>query len=158
MCPGNPTWKWETVAHGVNAFLIWIPTAEDLARIDGMQMSVPKIIAHAPVTSWAHQDVSPEFVMEPVWVHVDGVPWAVGSLVGNTLDVDLCSLQSQGIVRVLVAMRDLAALEKHKDGDNHPCLEVVALLHLSGYRFRFWRGAVGYMPDPRFRPFFLEGQ
>jgi hypothetical protein len=76
-------------------------------------------------------------------VHVDGVPdsvrhflglWAVGSLIGSTLDVDLYSLRRQGIVRILVAMRDLAALEKDKG-----CLEVVSLLHLSGYRFRFRR-------------------
>jgi hypothetical protein len=45
MCPGNPTWKWEAVPHGNNAYLIALPTAEDLLRIDGMQMSVPKINA-----------------------------------------------------------------------------------------------------------------
>jgi hypothetical protein len=132
MCPGNPAWKWEAVPHGVNAFLIGIPTAEDLSRIDGMQMSVPKINAQALVSSWVHQDVKPGFVMEPVWVHVDGVPdsvrhflglWAVGSLIGTTLDVDLFSLRSQGIIRVLVAMRDPTALEK-----NNGCMEVIALL------------------------------
>jgi hypothetical protein len=98
--------------------------------------------------------------MEPIWVHVDGVPdsvrhflglWIVGSLIGSTLDVDSYSLWSLGIVRVLVAMRDPTALEKDKG-----CLEVVALLHLNGYRFRFWREAVGYKPDPRFRPFFWK--
>jgi hypothetical protein len=101
--------------------------------------------------------------MKPVWVHVDGIPdsvrhflglWAVGTLIGSTLDVDLYTLRSQGIVRVLVAMRDVAALEKDKTGDKLPCLEVVALLHLNGYRFSFRREAVGYKPDPRFRPFF----
>jgi hypothetical protein len=161
MCPGNPTWKWEAVPHGVNAFLIGIPTSEDLSRIDGMQMSVPKINAHALVSSWAHQDVIPEFVMKPVWVHVDGVPdsvrhflglWPVGTLIGSPIEVDLFNLRSQRIVRLLVAMRDLAALEKDKG-----CLEVVARLHLNGYRFCFRREAVGYKTDPRFRPF-LEGR
>jgi hypothetical protein len=61
MCPGNPAWKWEAVPHGVNAFLIGIPTAEDLSRIDGMQMSVPKINAQALVSLWVHQDVKPLF-------------------------------------------------------------------------------------------------
>jgi hypothetical protein len=93
MCPGNPTWKWEAIAHGANAFLIGIPTAEDLSRIDGMHMSVPKIKAQALISSWKQHDIVPEFVMEPVWVHVDGVPytvrhfhglWAVGSLIGST--------------------------------------------------------------------------
>jgi hypothetical protein len=110
MCPGNPTWKWEAVDHAVNAFLIGIPTVEDLSRIDGMQMSVPKKNAQALVTSWAHQDVTPEFVMEPVWVHVDGVPdsvrhflglWAVGTLIGSTLDVDLYSLRARGLLEVV---------------------------------------------------------
>jgi hypothetical protein len=82
----------------------------------------------------------------------------VGTLIGSTLDVDSYSLRSQGIVRALVAMRDLAALEKDKDGEKPPWLEVVAVLHLNGYRFRFRREAVGYKPDTRFRPFFLEGQ
>jgi hypothetical protein len=99
-------------------------------------------------------------------VHVDGVPdsvrhflglWAVGTLVGSTLDVDLYTLRSQGIVRIQVAMRDVAALDKDGSGGNSPCLEVGALLHLNGYRFRFRREASGYKPDPRFRPFFWKG-
>jgi hypothetical protein len=53
-------------------------------------------------------------------------------------------------------MRDVAALEKYKVGDKPPCLEVVALLHLSGYRFHFRREAVGFKPDPRFRSFFWK--
>jgi hypothetical protein len=81
--------------------------------------------------------------MEPVWVHIDGVPytvrhfhglWAVGYLIGSTMDVDLVSLRSQGIVRILISMRDLDALEKDLDGTNPPCLEVVAWLKINGYR------------------------
>jgi hypothetical protein len=96
--------------------------------------------------------------MEPVWVHVDGVPdsvrhflglWAVGSLIGTTLDVDLVSLRSLGIIRILVAMRDPSALEK-----DNGCLQVIPLLQLNGYRFRFRREAAGFKPDPRFRPYF----
>jgi hypothetical protein len=138
----NYRYVWDvSVPHGVNAFLIGIPTTEYLSRIDDMQMSVPKINAQALVSPWVHQDVIPEFVMEPVWVHVNGVPdsvrhflglWAVGSLIGTTLDVDLFSLWSQGIIRILVAMRDPTALVKDKG-----CMEVVALLQLNGYRFRF---------------------
>nr|XP_051197159.1 vegetative cell wall protein gp1-like [Lolium perenne] len=47
MCPGNPTWRWEASPHGDKAFLVGIPTLDDLARIDGMQMSVPKVDAQA---------------------------------------------------------------------------------------------------------------
>jgi hypothetical protein len=98
-----------------------------------MQMGVPKYNAHATFSSWRRQDIAPEFVMEPVWVQVDGVPytvrhfhglWVVGSLIGTTQDVDLVTLRSKGIVRILIAMRDLSALEKDADGSNPPCLEV----------------------------------
>jgi hypothetical protein len=35
-------------------------------------------------------------------------------------------------------------------------LEVIALLQLNGYKFRFRREADGFMSDPRFRPFFWK--
>jgi ABC-type taurine transport system substrate-binding protein len=103
MCPGHANWKWEAVAHGANAYLIAIPSADDLARIDSMQMGVLNVKAQVAVTSWKRDDIAPLFVMEPAWIHVDGVPhtvrhfhglWAVGSLIGSTLDVDLVSLRS----------------------------------------------------------------
>jgi hypothetical protein len=101
MCPGHANWKWEAVAHGASAYLIAIPSAEDLARIDDMQMGVPNAKSQVSVSSWRREDVPPIFVMKPTWVHVDGVPhtirhfhglWALGSLIGSTLDVDLVSL------------------------------------------------------------------
>jgi hypothetical protein len=97
--------------------------------------------------------------MEPVWVQVEGVPytirhfhglWAVGSLIGTTQDVDLVTLQSRDIVRILIAMRDLSALEKDADGSDPPCLEVFALLKLNGYRFRYRRESLDFKPDPKF--------
>jgi hypothetical protein len=123
-------------------------------------MSVPKINAQVTVSSWTQQDVVPEYVMEPIWVHVEGVPnslrhflgiWAVGTLIGSTLDVNLYTLRSQGIVRIQVAMRSTSVLQS----DNG--LEVLARLQLNGYRFRFRREASGYKPNPRFRPFFWKG-
>jgi hypothetical protein len=54
-------------------------------------------------------------------------------------------------------MRDLTPLEKDVLGSTPPCLEVVALLKLNGYRLRYRREAAGYVPDPRFRPFFWRG-
>jgi hypothetical protein len=122
-----------------------------------MQMSVPKIKAQVLVISWKRQAIVPEFVMDgvPYTVrHFHGL-WAVGSLIGSTMDVDLVS-ESQGSVRILIAMRDLSALEKDLDGSNQPCLEDVALLKLNGYRLQYRREAAGYVPDPRFRPFFWK--
>jgi hypothetical protein len=125
MCPGHANWKWEAVALGGNAFLIGIPSADDLLRIDGTQMGVPDLKAQILVSTWQQEDIVPEFVMELAWVHVEGVPytvrhfhglWALGSLIGTTLDVDLVSLRSQAVVRILIAMRDLKALEKDSDG------------------------------------------
>jgi hypothetical protein len=130
-----------------------------------MQMGIPNIKAQVSVSSWKREDVAPLFVMEPAWTHVDCVPhtvrhfhglWAVGSLIGSTLDVDLVSLRSQGIVRVLIAMRDLTTLQKDMDEDNVPCLEVVASLKLNGYRLRFHRQPAQYIPDPGFRLFFWK--
>jgi hypothetical protein len=160
MCPGHADWKWEAIAHGANAFLIGIPSTDDLSRIDGMQMGVPNFKAQIAVSTWQREDILPEFVMEPAWVHVEGVPytirhfhglWALGSLIGTTLDVDLVSLRSQGVVRILIAMRDLSALEKDvSDGSVPPCLEVVALLKLNGYRLRYRRESPQYVRDPKF--------
>ncbi|KAK1678519.1 hypothetical protein QYE76_039367 [Lolium multiflorum] len=103
--------------------------------------------------------------MEPAWIHVDGVPhtvrhvhglWAVGSLIGSTLDVDLVSLRSQGTVRILIDIRDFSALENDADGVNSPFLEVLASLKLNGYRLRYRRESPQYVPNPRFRPFFWK--
>jgi hypothetical protein len=51
--------------------------------------------------------------LEKVWLRVEGVPhtlrhflglWAVGSLVGKTVDVDLTSLRRRAVVWIQVAM------------------------------------------------------
>jgi hypothetical protein len=52
MCPGHADWKWEALAHGPNVFLIGLPSDDDVARIDGMQMSVPKFNAQVAISSW----------------------------------------------------------------------------------------------------------
>jgi hypothetical protein len=103
VCPGHSQWMWEAIPHGENAFTIDVPSAEDLQRIDGMQLGVPSSTAQITITSWKFQDIPPMVVLEPFWVHVDGVPhavrhfhglWAVGSLVGAPQDVDLVTLRS----------------------------------------------------------------
>jgi hypothetical protein len=92
-------------------------------------------------------------------VHVEGVPytvrhfhgiWAVGSLIGSTQYVDLVTLRSRGIVRIIIAIRDLTALEKDSDGSSPPCLEVVSLLKLNGYRLKYHREPADFKPDPKF--------
>jgi hypothetical protein len=70
-------------------------------------MGVPDSSAQMTVSIWKALDVPHNFELQQVWVHVEGVPhtvrhflglWAVGSLIGTTLDVDLVSLRSLGVV------------------------------------------------------------
>jgi ABC-type taurine transport system substrate-binding protein len=75
MCPGHANWKWEAIAHGANSFLIGILSTDDLSRIDGMQIGVLNMKAQVSVSTWRREDIAPEFVMEPAWVHVEGVPY-----------------------------------------------------------------------------------
>jgi diacylglycerol kinase len=48
--------------------------------------------------------------------------WVVGSLIGTTLDVDLVTLLSHGVVRIFVGMLNSKALEKIVDAAG-PCVE-----------------------------------
>jgi hypothetical protein len=73
ICPGHANWKWEAIPHGTDSFLIAIPSADDLCRIDGG----PKTGAQVSVSSWKREDIAPLFVMEPTWIHVNGVPHTV---------------------------------------------------------------------------------
>jgi hypothetical protein len=110
ICPA-PLWKWEALAHGSDAFLIGFPSAEDLERVDGFQMKVQSSDTQLTISTWKVQEIPHIFELKPVWVHVEGVPysvrhfhglWAVGSLIGTTLDVDLVTLRSRGVVRLLI--------------------------------------------------------
>jgi hypothetical protein len=48
----------------------------------------------------------------------------VGSLIGTTLDVDLVSLRSLGVVRILVAMMEPKNLDKMNELQSYACLGV----------------------------------
>jgi hypothetical protein len=50
--PGHSQWKWEAIPHGQNVFMIPVPSADDLQRIDGMQLGVPSSTAQITITSW----------------------------------------------------------------------------------------------------------
>jgi hypothetical protein len=141
ICPLSSQWKWEAIPHGDDAYLVSFPTADDLKRVDGFQMGVPDSSAQMSVSIWKTQDVPHKFELQPIWVHVDGVPhtvrhflglWAVGSLIGTTLDVDLVSLRSRGVVRILVAMNEPKNLDKHNDILGYACLGVSVTVQLKG--------------------------
>ena len=162
MCPTSAQWIWVAIPHGTDAFLIGFPSLEDLQRVDSFQMSVPSCNAQATVSIWTTQDIPPKRELERVWVHVQGVPytirhflrlWAVGSLIGATMDVDLVTLRSRGIVVILVAMLDSKVLEKRLD-DNGPYIGAACVVKLREYDFFFHREPTDFTPDPCFVPFF----
>ncbi|KAK1631146.1 hypothetical protein QYE76_005461 [Lolium multiflorum] len=158
-CPAKSQWKWEAVPHGDNEFLISFPSFEDLDVVDGIQMAVPGFNSQMFVSVWKPTDVPHKFELEQVWLHVEGVPhnvrhfgglWAVGSLMGKTLDVDLLSLRCRGVIRVPVAMFDTTKFGK-KDAATFVKSDVV--VKLKGYEFRFSRESPSYVPGADFVPF-----
>jgi hypothetical protein len=162
ICPLNVQWKWEAVAHGDDAFLICFPSAEDLQRVYGCQMGVPAHKATASVSVWKAQDIPHKAKLKPVWVHVEGVPytvrhfhglWAVGTLLGVPLDVDIVTLRSHGVVCIFVAMVNPKALEGQVD-DTGPFLAMACAVKLKLYDFMFHREPADFVADPSFTPYF----
>jgi hypothetical protein len=165
ICPLSSRWKWEVLPHGDDAFLVSFPTNEDLQRVDGFQLGVPNSSAQMTFSIWQAQDVPHTFELQQVWVHVNGVPhtvrdflglWAVGSLVGTTLDVDLVSLRSLGVVRILVAMMDPKYLDKFNEACGCACLGVMATIKMKGYDLFFHREKPDFVHAPGFTPFFWK--
>jgi hypothetical protein len=125
-------------------------------------MKIPDFAAHFKISKWETQDIQPKFDLPQLWVHVEGVPhtvrhfhglWAIGSLLGTTVDVDLPTLYNQNVVRVLVAMMNPDTLNKHKDEKGY-YVDATVILKLKGYDFRFRKQAAGFQPDPMYSPFF----
>ncbi|KAI4991659.1 hypothetical protein ZWY2020_040045 [Hordeum vulgare] len=160
-CPFQTKWKWEAIQHGKDAYLVSFPSFEDLDRVDGIQMNVPSLNAQITISAWKSHEIPHKLELEQVWVHVDGVPhtvchfiglWAVGTLMGKTLDVDLVSLRRRGIVRIPVAMTNTQILSKEKDDVGH-FLSTDVVVKLKGYAFTFRREPTDFIPDPDFVPF-----
>lgn len=101
-CSECPQWKWEALPHGDKEFLISLPSFDDVVRVDGIPIAVPSFNASISISAWQCSEVPHKLELEQVWLHVEGVPhtlrhflglWAVGSLMGKTLDVDLIALR-----------------------------------------------------------------
>uniref|UniRef100_A0A804NYH2 DUF4283 domain-containing protein n=1 Tax=Zea mays TaxID=4577 RepID=A0A804NYH2_MAIZE len=66
------------------------------------------------ISEWKDaSDVEPSYQLDEVWVHVRGVPhawrhylgfWALGSVIGATLDVDMYTYRKMGVIRLLVGV------------------------------------------------------
>jgi hypothetical protein len=163
-CSDSPGWKWEAVAYGEKEFLISVPSFDDLNRMDRIQVGVPDSTSTLSITVWQSSEVPHKAELEQVWLHVDGVPhtlrhflglWAVGSLLGKTLDVDLLSLRRRGVVRVLVAMLNSSVLDKTVSEPGSYALSDV-VVKLKSFEFRFRREPADFVPDSDFTSFLWE--
>jgi hypothetical protein len=158
-CSDRPGWRWEAVPTDEFRFLISVPSFEDLDRVDGIQVTVPGFNSTMSISAWQSSEVPHKFELHKVWLHVDGVPhtlrhflglWAVGSLLGKTVDVDLLSLRRRAVVRIQVAMIDAKVLEKISDSGKIIKSDVV--VKLKAFEFRFRREPEDYVPEPDFIP------
>ncbi|KAI4965533.1 hypothetical protein ZWY2020_051608 [Hordeum vulgare] len=162
ICP-NPSWVWEVVPNGDDSFTLSFPSKEDLMRIDGIVLGIPAHNTRLLFSQWRPEEVEPIMELHQTWVHVSGVPpskrhflglWAVGTLIGSTIDVDLLALRRRGIVCILVGMvaddcfRKIDALG--------PYIKTTSVLVLKGYAFTFRPEDADFIPEPDFVPFFWE--
>ena len=129
--------------------------------MDGLVLGVPGKSSRLVFSQWKEEDVLHKMELKQVWVHVSGVPralrhflglWAVGSLIGTTVDVDLLALRRRCIIRILVGMADVECFDRGADEDG-PCIKTDGVLWLKGYEFAFRPKPVEFVPDPEFVPF-----
>ncbi|KAM3329058.1 hypothetical protein ACQJBY_026241 [Aegilops geniculata] len=154
------SWKWEAVPHGDNAFLVCFPSVEVLKRVSAFEYNVKSQDVKIAFSEWKVEEVSSILPLQPVWVHVTGVPpplrhflglWAVGSVIGATQDVDLVCLRRHGIVRIQVAVHSLDIFTK-KDGSDEASVSSDVYIKLNGYAFRFVLEEEDFVPDVDFSP------
>jgi hypothetical protein len=141
-------------------FLVWVPSFEDLDRLDGIQVGVPSFATSMSVSAWQSTEVPHKHDLEKVWLHVEGVPhslrhflglWAVGSLLGKTVDVDLTSLRRRALIRIQVAMVNPKVLGKPTDGAL-PSVVADAVVKFKSYAFGFRREPADFVPELDFVP------
>jgi hypothetical protein len=137
-------------------FPIRVPSFEDLDRVDGIQVAIPGFTSTMPISAWQSSEVPHKFELHKVWLHIAGVPhmlrhflglWAVGSLLGKTVDVDLLILRHRVVVRIKVAMIDAKVLEKISDSGKIIKSDVV--VKLKAIEFPFCREPDDYVPEAR---------
>jgi hypothetical protein len=145
----------------IRSWLIFLHS-KTLERVNGIQMGVPDFDTQFKISKWEVKDIQPKFDLPQLWVHVEGVPhtlrhfhglWALGSLMGTTVYVDLPTLYNQNVVRILVAMMNLDTLNKHQD-DKGYYVDVTVTLKLKGCDFWFRKQKAYFKPDTMYSPFF----
>ena len=93
---------WEAIPHGKDAFLMSFPSEEVLQRVSSFVVFIKSHNVTVEFKHWKSEKLPHRYEIIPIWVHVHGVPcalrhfwglWAVGSVIGATLDVDLLCLR-----------------------------------------------------------------
>ena len=157
-CPLQSALRWEAIPHTgykEDTFLVNFPSMADLERMNGSKLGVPKQQTVISLDIWKPEDVEPMAELTPTWVHVTGVLnsarhflglWAVGTLIGKTMDVDLLALRRHNAVWILVAICNHNLFETRE-------VKADAFLLVKGYTFRFSKDTADYVADPDFVPF-----
>lgn len=113
--------KWDRTVkeHGKNTFIVPFPCQVELQRMVAIGSVTRKGKEGVmEFEEWNHE-IKPKHKLEKVWVHVYGVPyeirsflplWAVGTVLGATLRVDMKYMRKSGVVRLLVAVLDVKAI------------------------------------------------
>jgi hypothetical protein len=109
-------WQWEALAHGENSFLVPFPSEEEMRRMNDVEFRLKNLGVVVSFSEWKDgQDAVPSYELEPVWLHITGILhswrhylslWAVGTVVGSTLQVDINTFRRKGMVRVQVGVLD----------------------------------------------------
>jgi hypothetical protein len=109
-------WAWEALQHGEDSFLVAFPSEEELARMSEMEYKMRSSGVTLTISEWKHGgDATPAYFLDEVWVHLIGVPhawrhylgfWALGSMIGTTIDVDMYTYRKKGVIRILVGTLD----------------------------------------------------
>jgi hypothetical protein len=108
-------WRWEALPHGEDSFLVAFPSDVELKNVMDIGFTLKN---HGGVTltitEWQDsRDMTPAYHLDELWIHITGVPhawrhflcfWALGNVIGATLEVDLLTYRKKGVIRVLVGM------------------------------------------------------
>jgi hypothetical protein len=107
-------WKWEALAHGENSFLVPFPSEEEMRRMNDVEFRLKHLGVIVIFSEWKDdQEVVSSYELEAVWLRIGGIPhswrhyfsfWAVGTVVGSTLQVDMHTFFKKGVVRVQVGV------------------------------------------------------
>jgi hypothetical protein len=107
-------WNWEALPHGDDSFLVEFPSEDELKRRVDIDFCLKNHGVTLTISEWQDAgDSIPAYHLDEVWVHVSKVPhawrhylgfWALGTVIGATLEVDMLTYRKKGVIRILVGM------------------------------------------------------